>query len=106
MNLRLDASFYTGNIVTHWVDASLGWVDLDDCLQLLFAAIQLVLPESAERLALFENKRFWVLTLFEHCVDVIGSLVQMWLEPWLVDHPSWREPACYSSSHWVFSFLK
>ena len=106
VNLRLGASFHTGNIVTHWVDASLGWVDLHNNLQLLFAACQLFFPESAERLALFHHKRLRVLTLFDHLVDVIRFSVQMWRKPWLVHHPSWRKPACYSSSHWVFSFSK
>ena len=106
VNLRLGASFHACNIVTHWVNASLGWVDLHNHLQLLFAACQLFFPEGAERFALFHHKRLWVFAFLEHLVDVIRFLVQMWLEPWLVHHPSWRKPACYSSSHWVFSFSK
>ena len=60
MNLRLGASFHTGNIVTHWVDAGLGWVDLDNQLQLLFTTFKLFLPERALRLALFDHQRFGI----------------------------------------------
>ena len=47
----LGASFNTSNVVAHWVQASLGWVDFNDALKCLLTTGKLVLPEYALRLA-------------------------------------------------------
>lgn len=48
----LGAGLDTGDPVTHWVDAGLGWVDLDDILKESLASGELVFPELALWLAL------------------------------------------------------
>ena len=50
----LRAGFGASNIVAHGVKASLGWVNFDDDLKLLFTSRQLVFPELAKRFALLK----------------------------------------------------
>ena len=52
MNDWLGASLDTGDVISHWVQASLSWVDFDDLLELGLASLQLVLPLFALWLAL------------------------------------------------------
>ena len=47
----LSASLDAGHVVSHRVEAGLGWVDLDDLFQLFLASCELVFPVSAVRLA-------------------------------------------------------
>ena len=62
----LDTGLNAGDVVSHWVEASLGWVDLDDLFKLGLASLQLLLPGLAVWLALFEQEWLGVLTLLEH----------------------------------------
>ncbi len=66
----LHTSLDTGDVVTHGIHASLSRVDLDDVLQLGFAALELLLPEFALRLAIFNQQVFWVLTFLEHLLHI------------------------------------
>ena len=52
MNDRLGTGLNTVDVVSHWVQASLGWVDLNDLLQLSLASLQFILPVLAVGLAL------------------------------------------------------
>ena len=70
VNDRLYAGLNAGNVVPHWVHASLSWVDLDDVFKLCLAALQLFLPEFALRLAIFNHLVFWVLALLKHLLDI------------------------------------
>lgn len=72
MDNGLDTSFNASNIVTHGVEAGLGWVDLNDLFQLDFAAGELVFPELALGLAFLHNEGLRILTLLEHSGDVVG----------------------------------
>jgi hypothetical protein len=66
----LHAGLNTGHVVSHGVHASLGGVDLDDVLKLSLASLELVLPEFALRLAVFDQLVFWVLSLLEHLLHI------------------------------------
>ena len=58
----LDAS----NIISHWIEASFGGVDLDNLLQLGLASLQFLFPVFAMWLAFFKNEWFRVLSLLKH----------------------------------------
>jgi hypothetical protein len=66
----LHASLNTGDVVSHGIHASLGGVDLDDVLQLGLAALELVLPELALGLAIFNQQVFWVFTFLQHLLHI------------------------------------
>ena len=100
----LSASFDASNPVTHWVDARLGWVDLDDVLELLLASVELASPELTVWLALLHDKWLWILTVLKHLVDVVWSL-DVWSNSSIWDVPSWGKPSGNSSSHFLFLVL-
>ncbi len=50
----LGACFDTGDIVSHWIKAGFGWVDLNDLFQLGLASLELLFPVLAVWLALFK----------------------------------------------------
>ena len=66
----LSAGLDAGDVITHWVKAGLGGVDLNDLFQLLLASLQLLFPSSAVGLAFFQHKWLRVLSLLEHRCDV------------------------------------
>jgi hypothetical protein len=70
VNDWLHACLNAGDVVSHGVHASLGRVDLDDVFQLCLAALQLILPEFALGLAIFNHLVFWVLSLLEHLLHI------------------------------------
>ena len=70
VNDWLHACLNAGDVVSHGVHASLGRVDLDDVFQLGLAALQLVLPELALWLAIFNHLVFWVLSFLEHLLHI------------------------------------
>ena len=53
MDNWLSAGFDTGDVISHWVQAGLSWVNLDDLLQLGLASLELILPLLALRFAFF-----------------------------------------------------
>ncbi len=57
MDFRLRASFDTGNVVPHWVEARSTRIDLDYTDQLFFTPFELFFPINAKRFAHFKNKR-------------------------------------------------
>jgi len=70
VNDGLHAGLNACNVVSHGVHAGLSWVDLDDVLKLGLASLELVLPELALRLAIFNHLLFWVLSLLEHLFNI------------------------------------
>ena len=70
VNDGLHACLNTGDVVSHGVHAGLSWVDLDDVFKLGFATLQLILPEFALRLAIFNHLVFWVLALLQHLLHI------------------------------------
>jgi hypothetical protein len=70
VNDWLHTSLDTGDVVTHGIHASLGRVDLDDVLQLCLAALELVFPHLALRLAIFNHQVFGVLSFLEHLLHI------------------------------------
>ena len=98
MNDGLGACLNAGHVVAHGVHARLGWVDLDNSLELGLAARKLVLPEGAHRLALFDDEGLGILSVSKHLIDEVW-LVKMWSKSRLMEHPSWRKPSSNSSSH-------
>ena len=66
----LNAGLDAGHVISHGVHASLGRVDLDDVLKLSLASLELVLPELALRLAVFDQLVFWVLSFLEHLLHI------------------------------------
>ena len=103
VNDGLGAGLNAGDVVTHWVEAALGGVDLDDLLKRGLASGQLVLPESALRLALLDNERLGILSIGEHLLDEF-RLVNVWGKSWLMEHPAGGQPSSNSSSHFVSCF--
>ena len=57
----LGASLDASGVVSHWVHACLGWVDLDNLFQLDLTSLQLLGPVIALWLASF--KQFWLRVL-------------------------------------------
>ena len=55
MDEGLRASFHTGNVVTHGVEAGLGGVDLNDGLEGGLAPLKLLFPHFALGLAIFNE---------------------------------------------------
>ena len=100
----LGTGLNTGNVVSEGIHATLSWVDFDDFNKLGLTTFELLLPEGTLGLAILQHEGFWVLTRLEHLIDVFGLLVQVWCQSGLMHHPSWREPACESSSHMSSSF--
>ena len=98
----LSAGLNASDPVTHWVDAGLGWVDLDYIFELSLASGELILPVSALTLALFHDERLWIFSILEHLVDELWSL-HFWNISCLWDVPSWGKPSGNSSSHSSFS---
>ena len=70
VNDGLHAGLNAGNVVPHGIHAGLSWVDLDDVFKLGFATLQLILPEFALRLAIFNHLVFWVLALLQHLLHI------------------------------------
>ena len=66
MDNWLGAGLNASNVISHWVEASLGGVDLDNLLQLGLASLQLLFPVNALWLAFFKNEWLRVLSLLEH----------------------------------------
>lgn len=104
VNNGLSTGLNAGDIVTHWVQARLGWVHLDDGLESSFAAIQLFFEESALGFALFHDEWFGVFAVFEHLLDVLGPLnVRVVLR--FVPDPAGGQKSCNSASHLFFSLF-
>jgi len=70
VNEGLHACLNTGHVVSHGVHASLSGVDLDDVLKLGLASLQLLFPEFALGLAIFNQHVFWVFTFLEHLLHI------------------------------------
>ena len=66
MDNWLSASLHTGHVVSHWIQTSLGGVNLNDLLQLGLTSLKLGLPGVAERLALLQDLGLGVLSLSDH----------------------------------------
>lgn len=66
MDGRLGAGLDAGHPVAHAVETGLGGVDLDEVLELGLAALQLVLPQLAFRLAIGHHLLLRVLALTQH----------------------------------------
>ena len=66
----LHAGLHAGHVVAHGVHAGLSRVDLDNVLEFAFAAVKLVLPELALRLALLNHLVLRVLALLQHLLHV------------------------------------
>ena len=96
----LGAGLDASDVVTHGVEAGLGGVDLDDLLEGRLAPLELLLPEGALGLALFNDEGFGVLGVGDHLVDEIW-LVNVWSQSGLVEHPSGGKPSSNSSSHFL-----
>jgi len=95
----LGASLDASHVVSHGVHARLGWVDLNDLNESSLTAGELVLPEDAGRFALLNDEGLGVLSVRDHLFDEVW-LVDVWLQSWLMEHPSWRKPCGkVSSSH-------
>ena len=62
----LGAGLNASNVVSHWVKAGLGGVDLDNLLQLGLASLQLFFPVNALWFAFLKDEWFWVLSLLKH----------------------------------------
>ena len=62
MDHWLSACLDTGHVVSHWIEAGLGWVDLDDLFQLGLASLELLFPVLAVWLALFQQKWLWIVS--------------------------------------------
>ena len=101
----LSAGLDAGDPVTHWVDAGLGWVDLDYIFELSLTSVELLPPEIALGLALIQNERLWIFSILEHLLNVVWSL-DLWDISSLWDVPSWGKPSGNSSSHSSFSCFK
>ena len=98
MDDRLGACLNAVHVVSHGVEARLGRVDLDDVLELVFAARQLVLPELAAGLALLDHERLRVLGVSDHLVHEV-RLVDVRGQAGLIEHPTGGQPSSDSSSH-------
>jgi hypothetical protein len=96
----LGAGFDAGNPVAHGVKAGLGGVDLDDDLELGFAAFKLLLHVVALGLALFEKKGLGVFTVLEHLLHVAG-LSNVGVETGFVNSVAWHKIVDKSSSHFT-----
>ena len=72
VNDWLNASFYACGVITHWVHARLGRIDLDNLFQLDFASLQLLSPVVALWLACLEELGLRVLTCIEFGFDIVG----------------------------------
>ena len=72
VNDWLHASLYAGGVITHWVHARLGGIDLDNLFQLDLASLQLLRPVVTLGLAGFEELGLRVLTCIEFGLDVVG----------------------------------
>ena len=70
MDNGLHASLNACDVVSHGVHASLGGVDLDDVFELGLASLELVFPELALGLAIFNQQVFWVLSLLKHLLHI------------------------------------
>ena len=70
MNNGLNTGLNACDVVSHGVHASLSRVDLDDVFKLGLASLQLIFPELALGLAIFNHLVFWVLSLLEHLLNV------------------------------------
>ena len=70
MNNGLNTGLNACDVVSHGVHASLSRVDLDDVFKLGLASLQLIFPELALGLAIFNHLVFWVLALLQHLLHV------------------------------------
>ena len=70
MNNGLNTGLNACDVVSHGVHASLSRVDLDDVFKLGLATLQLIFPELALGLAIFNHLVFWVLALLQHLLHV------------------------------------
>ena len=98
VNDGLRASLNASDVVAHRVNASLGWVDLDDRLERRLAPRQLVFPKLTLRLAFLEQQRLRVRALVEHLLHV-SWLGNVRLVPLFFDPPPWGDETGYSSAH-------
>ena len=67
---RLYARFDTSDIVSEGVNAGLGGVHFDDCLELSFAPLKLLLPVRAMGFAVCHELRLGVFAFLEHFLHV------------------------------------
>jgi hypothetical protein len=86
---RLSASFDTINPVAHGVEACLGGVDLNDVLELAFAALKLSLEVQALEFALLEDEGLGILTVFKHFLEIAG-LSNSWVQTRFVNCVAWH----------------
>ena len=70
VNDGLHACFNTGNVVSHGVHAGLCRIDLDDVLKSSLAALELILPVLALRLAVLNQHVFWILSFLQHLLHI------------------------------------
>ena len=70
VNNGLNTGLNACDVVSHGVHASLSRVDLDDVFKLGLASLQLIFPELALGLAIFNHLVFWVLALLQHLLHV------------------------------------
>mgnify|MGYP006982844928 CR=1 FL=1 len=87
MDHWLSASLDTVDVVSHWVQASLRWVDSNDLLQLSLTSLELLFPGLAVWFAFFQNHWLWILTLLEHRGDIARSC-NVWGQSFVVNHPT------------------
>ena len=66
MNLRLCARLDASHVISHGVHAGLGRVDLDNRGKLAFAALKLLFPVDAHRLAKLEDHGLGIYAAIEH----------------------------------------
>ena len=72
VNDWLHASFDASGVITHWVHARLGRIDLDNLFQLDLASLQFLSPVVALWLACFKKLWLRVLTCVEFSLDIVG----------------------------------
>ena len=70
VNNGLNTGLNACDVVSHGVHASLSRVDLDNVFKLGLASLQLIFPELALGLAIFNHLVFWVLALLQHLLHV------------------------------------
>ena len=98
VNDGLDTGFSASDVVAHGVETSLGGVHFDDAFESSLAASELVLIELALGFAFLEEKSLGVLAILEHLAHVdLG--VQVWVQSWFIDSPTWCKPSGNSSAH-------
>ena len=72
VNNWLNASFDAGGVITHWVHARLGGINLDNLFELDLASLQLLGPVVALWLAGFKQLWLRVLTSLQFGLHVVG----------------------------------